>query len=72
MHTMMTQPGLSMNTLCAGNKSPMQRGFPKNGMGNLLPILRFLGGLYNFCNFAIGRLTLVGQHPVKPLLFSLM
>ena len=72
MHTMMAQPGLSMNTLCTGDKSPAQRGFPKNGMGNLLPILRFLGGLYNLCNFAIGRSMLVGQHPVKSLLFSLM
>ena len=48
------------------------RGFSKNGVGELLPALRFLGGLYNFCNFVIGRSTLVGVHPVKLLLFSLM
>ena len=53
-----TITGLSMNILCAGDKLPMQRGFPKNGMGSLLPALRFLGGLYNFCNFVIGRSTL--------------
>ena len=45
--------GLSMNILCAGDKLPMQRGFFKNNAGNLLPALRFLGGLYNFCNCVI-------------------
>ena len=45
--------GLSMNILCAGDKSPMQRGFFKNNAGDLLPALRFLGGLYNFCNYVI-------------------
>ena len=38
-----------MNTLCAVNKLPMQRGFFKTSMGDLLPALRFLGRLYNFC-----------------------
>ena len=47
----------------------MQRGFSKNGTGNLLPALRFLSGLYNFCNFVIERCMLVGQHPAKSLLF---
>ena len=45
--------GLSTNILRTGNKSPVQRGFFKNRMGNLLPALRFLGGLYSFCNFVI-------------------
>ena len=45
--------GLSMNILCEGDASPVQRGFIKNSTGDLLPALRFLGGLYNFCNFAI-------------------
>ena len=67
-----TLTGLSVNILSTGDKSPVQRGFPKNGMGDLLPVLRFLGELYNFCNFVIRRLTLVAQHPVKSLLFSLM
>ena len=42
-----------MNILRAGNKSPMEKGFFKNSAGDLLPALRFLGGLYNFCNFVI-------------------
>ena len=42
--------GLSMNILRVGDKSPAQRGFFKNDTGNLLPTLRFLGGLCNFCN----------------------
>ena len=42
-----------MNILRTGNKLPMKRGFFKNSMGNLLPVLSFLGGLYNFCNFVI-------------------
>ena len=61
-----------MNILRKGDKLPVQRGFSKNRAGDLLPVLRFLGRLYNFCNFVIGRWTLVGQHPVKSLLFSLM
>ena len=31
----------------------MQRGFFTNSVGDLLPALGFLGGLYNFCNFVI-------------------
>ena len=31
----------------------MQRGFFKNSVGDLLPALRFLGGLHNFCNFVV-------------------
>ena len=45
--------GLSINILCTANKSPVQRGFFENSTGDLLPTLRFLGGLYNFCNFVI-------------------
>ena len=45
--------GLSMNILHAGDKSPVQERFFKNSTGDLLPALRFLGGLYNFCNFVI-------------------
>ena len=59
-----------MNILPAGNKLPVQRGFSKNGTDDLLPVLRFLGGLYNFSNFVIACWTLVRQHPVKSLLFS--
>ena len=43
--------GLSMNILCAGDKSPAQKGFLKNSAGDLLPTLKFLGGLCNFCNY---------------------
>ena len=43
--------GLSMNILHVGDKSPAQRGFFKKSAGNLLPALRFLGGLCNFCNY---------------------
>ena len=43
--------GLSMNILRAGDKSSAQRGFFKNCVGDLLPALRFLGGLCNFCNY---------------------
>ena len=32
---------------------PIQRGFFKHSAGDLLLALRFLGGLYNFCNFVI-------------------
>ena len=42
-----------MNILHTVNKSPMQKGFLKNSKGDLLPTLRFLGGLYDFCDFAI-------------------
>ena len=45
--------GLSMNILHAGNRSPVQRGFFKNGAGNLLLALRFLDRLYNSGNFVI-------------------
>ena len=31
----------------------MQRDFFKNSAGDLLPAIRFLDGLYNFCNFVI-------------------
>ena len=44
-HVLIT--GLSMNILRTGNKLPVQRGFIKNNA------LRFLGELYNFCNFVI-------------------
>ena len=44
----MMHSGISMNILHTGNKLPMERGFSKNGAGDLLPALRFLGGLYNF------------------------
>ena len=44
---------LSMNILCAGNKSVMQRDLFKNSAGYLLPTLRFLGGLYNLHHFLI-------------------
>ena len=47
----MKSPGLLMNILHEGDKSPVQRGFFTNSVGNLLPTLWFLGGLYNFCNF---------------------
>ena len=45
--------GFSMNILCTGDKLPLERGFFKNSTIDLLLALRFLGGLYNFCNFAI-------------------
>ena len=44
---------LSMNILCIGNKLPVQKCFFKNRVGDSLSALRFLGGLYNFCNFVI-------------------
>ena len=37
-----------MNILRAANKSPVESGFFKKSTGNLLHILRFLGGLYTF------------------------
>ena len=40
-----------MNILRAGDKLPLQRSFFKNSMGGLLPALRFLGRLCNFCNY---------------------
>ena len=46
-------PGLSINILRVGDKSPVQRGFFENSAGDVLLALRFLGGLYNFCNFVI-------------------
>ena len=45
--------GLLINITCTGDTSPEQRGFFKNSAGNLLPALRFLGRLYNFCYFLI-------------------
>ena len=42
-----------MSILRTGNKSPLQGGFFTNTTGDLLPTLRFLGRLYNFCNFVI-------------------
>ena len=42
-----------MNILHAGVKLPVQKGVFKNYVGDLLPALTFLGGLYNFCDFAI-------------------
>ena len=48
-----TETNLSMNNMGAGNKSPVQRGFFKNSAGDLLPASRFLGRLYNFCNFVL-------------------
>ena len=57
--------GLSMNILGAGNKSPVQKDFFKNGTSNLLPALRFLGGLYNFCNFVTVFCLIKSQRYVK-------
>ena len=45
--------GLSMNILCAGDKSLVQLSFFTNSTGDLLPTLEFLGRLYNFCNLVI-------------------
>ena len=42
---------LSMNVFRAGDKS--ERGFSQYISSDLLHALRFLGGLYNFCNFVI-------------------
>ena len=42
-----------MNFLRAGDKLPVQRHFFKNGVGDSLPALRFLGGLINFYDFII-------------------
>ena len=54
-----------MNILGAGNKSPVQKDFFKNGTSNLLPALRFLGGLYNFCNFVTVFCLIKSQRYVK-------
>ena len=43
----------SMNILGVSIKSPTQKGFFKYSREDLLPALRFLGELYNFCNFVI-------------------
>ena len=51
--TLWVKLGLSINVLCVDSKLSMQRVFFKNSMGNLLPVLRFPGGLYNFCIFII-------------------
>ena len=48
-----TSTGLSMNILHTGYKSPVQRCFFTNSAGDLLSTLRFLGGLYNLCDFVI-------------------
>ena len=42
-----------MNILHADDKSPVQRGFFKNRVGDLFPGLDFLGGLYNLSNLII-------------------
>ena len=42
-----------MNILRAGDKLPMQRGFFTNSAEDLLLVLGFLGGLYNFYNFVV-------------------
>ena len=42
-----------MNNLHADDKSTVQRVFFTNSVGDLLPALGFLGGLYNFFNFVI-------------------
>ena len=49
--TSLIVPGLSMNILRVGDKSPTQGDFFKNSAGNLLPTLRFLGRVCNFCNY---------------------
>ena len=45
--------GLSMNILRGGDKLPMQEHFFKNSTCDLLTALKFLGRLYDFCNFVI-------------------
>ena len=42
-----------MNILCVSNKLPLERGFFKNSTGDVLPSLRLLSKLYNFCNIVI-------------------
>ena len=44
---------LSMNILHTCDKLPVQECVFKNSAGDSLPAVRFLGGLYNFCNFVI-------------------
>ena len=56
--------GLSMNILCAGDKSPVQECVLKTSADDLLSALRFLGGLHNFCNFVI-ILSLIKSRYVK-------
>ena len=48
-----TMTGLSVNILGPSFTWPIQRGFFKNSMGDLLNTLKFLSGLYTFCNFVI-------------------
>ena len=40
----LSETGLSMSTLRAGDKSPVQRGFFTNSKGDLLPVLGFWAG----------------------------
>ena len=42
-----------MNILGMGYKLQVQRSFFNNSVGDLLPALSFLGGLYDFSNFVI-------------------
>ena len=44
---------LLLNILNTDNKSPVQMSFLKKSSGKLLPTLRFLGRLYNFCTSVI-------------------
>ena len=44
---------LLLNILNTDNKSPVQMSFLKKSSGELLPTLRFLGRLYNFCTSVI-------------------
>ena len=44
---------LSLNILNTDNKSPLQMSFLKKISGELLPTLKFLGRLYNFCTSVI-------------------
>ena len=39
--------------LYTGVQLPVQRGFFKNNLGDSLPTLSFLSGLYSFCNFVV-------------------
>ena len=43
--------GLSINILCAGDRSPVQGVFSKDSAGNILPTSRFVDELYTFCTF---------------------
>ena len=42
-----------MNFLSTGDKSPVPKDSSKLSVGDSLFSLRFLCGLYNFCNFVI-------------------